>query len=115
MIKEEEAPPPVMASAAWWVAYRAASRVVRWAASSAALSARRRWQCRKSLLRNGCVCPKVFRQGLLIKKVQPHYPPLARQARIQGQVLLQAQISKDGSIENLLADQRTPDAGSGCD
>jgi protein TonB len=27
--------------------------------------------------------------------------PLARQARIQGQVLLQAQISKDGSIENL--------------
>jgi len=39
--------------------------------------------------------------GLLIKKVQPAYPPLARQARIQGQVLLQAQISKDGSIENL--------------
>src|SRR6185436_2391884 len=39
--------------------------------------------------------------GLLMKKVQPAYPPLARQARIQGQVLLQAQISKDGSIENL--------------
>ena len=39
--------------------------------------------------------------GLLIRKVQPAYPPLARQARIQGQVLLQAQISKDGSIENL--------------
>ena len=39
--------------------------------------------------------------GPLIKKVQPNYPPLARQARIQGQVLLQAQISKDGSIENL--------------
>src|SRR5438270_419512 len=40
-------------------------------------------------------------QGLLIKKVQPAYPPLARQARIQGQVLLQAEISKDGSIQNL--------------
>jgi len=40
-------------------------------------------------------------QGLLIKKVQPPYPPLARQARIQGNVLLQALISKDGSIENL--------------
>lgn len=40
-------------------------------------------------------------QGLLIKKVQPPYPPLARQARIQGQVLLQAEISKDGSIQNL--------------
>jgi len=40
-------------------------------------------------------------QGLLIKKVQPSYPPLARQARIQGRVLLQAEISKDGTIENL--------------
>jgi protein TonB len=40
-------------------------------------------------------------QGLLIRKVQPTYPPLARQARIQGQVMLQALISKDGSIENL--------------
>lgn len=40
-------------------------------------------------------------QGLLIKKVQPPYPPLARQARIQGQVVLQAEISKDGSIQNL--------------
>jgi periplasmic protein TonB len=40
-------------------------------------------------------------QGLLIRKVQPAYPPLARQARIQGTVLLAAEISKDGSIENL--------------
>ncbi len=40
-------------------------------------------------------------QGLLIKKVQPPYPPLARQARIQGQVVLQADISKDGTIQNL--------------
>lgn len=40
-------------------------------------------------------------QGLLIRKVQPAYPPLARQARIQGTVLLQAEISKDGTIENL--------------
>jgi len=40
-------------------------------------------------------------QGLLIKKIQPPYPPLARHARIQGQVVLQAEISKDGSIQNL--------------
>src|SRR5689334_5899373 len=40
-------------------------------------------------------------QGLLIHKVQPAYPPLARQARIQGSVLLQALISKGGTIENL--------------
>lgn len=40
-------------------------------------------------------------QGLLIRKVQPLYPPLARQARIQGNVVLAAEISKDGTIENL--------------
>jgi len=39
--------------------------------------------------------------GLLIKKVQPTYPPLARQARIQGQVVLHAEISKEGTIQNL--------------
>src|SRR5882672_10974323 len=39
--------------------------------------------------------------GLLIRKVQPNYPPLARQARIQGQVVLQAEISKEGAIQNL--------------
>jgi protein TonB len=39
--------------------------------------------------------------GLLIRRVNPVYPPLARQARIQGQVLLRAQISKEGAIENL--------------
>ncbi|MGA9473128.1 MAG: energy transducer TonB [Terriglobales bacterium] len=39
--------------------------------------------------------------GLLIKKVTPNYPPLARQARIQGKVILQAEISKEGTIQNL--------------
>jgi len=40
-------------------------------------------------------------EGLLIQKIMPPYPPLARQARIQGQVLLQATIGRDGTIENL--------------
>lgn len=40
-------------------------------------------------------------QGLLIKKVEPAYPTLARQARIQGTVLLQAEIGKEGTIEKL--------------
>ena len=40
-------------------------------------------------------------QGLLIRKVQPAYPPLARQARISGSVLLQAEISTDGTITDL--------------
>jgi len=40
-------------------------------------------------------------EGNLIRKVQPAYPALARSARIQGAVVLQAVISKQGSIENL--------------
>ena len=39
--------------------------------------------------------------GLLVRKVNPTYPPLARQARIQGVVLLQATISKEGDIRDL--------------
>jgi protein TonB len=42
-------------------------------------------------------------QGLLIRRVTPVYPPLAKQARISGSVVLQAVIGKDGSIENLKA------------
>jgi protein TonB len=40
-------------------------------------------------------------EGNLIYRVQPIYPPLARSARIQGQVLLRAIISRTGTIENL--------------
>ncbi len=37
-------------------------------------------------------------QGLLAKRVQPIYPPTAMQMRLQGSVLLDAMIGKDGSI-----------------
>ena len=40
-------------------------------------------------------------EGNLIYRVQPIYPPLARQAHIQGAVELRAIISKAGTIENL--------------
>jgi protein TonB len=40
-------------------------------------------------------------EGSLIRRVQPVYPPLARSARIQGQVILLATISKAGTIDNL--------------
>jgi len=40
-------------------------------------------------------------EGLLTRKVQPAYPPLAKTARIQGDVVLNALISKNGNIENL--------------
>jgi len=39
--------------------------------------------------------------GLLIHKVQPPYPPLAKAARIQGEVILKAIINKDGEIQDL--------------
>ncbi len=53
--------------------------------------------------------------GLLIRKVPPTYPQLAKQARIQGQVVLQAEISKDGTIQNLQLISGHPDAGAGGD
>lgn len=39
--------------------------------------------------------------GLLMKKVEPAYPPLAKTARVQGVVVLHAIISKEGTIEGL--------------
>jgi periplasmic protein TonB len=41
-------------------------------------------------------------QGLLIQKIQPAYPTLARSVRVEGQVLLTAIISKTGEIQNLV-------------
>lgn len=40
-------------------------------------------------------------QNLLIRKVSPIYPPLARQARIQGTVILKIVISKSGNVQSL--------------
>ena len=40
-------------------------------------------------------------QGLLIREVKPVYPQPARQAGVQGEVILQAVIGKDGRIQNL--------------
>jgi len=39
--------------------------------------------------------------AMLLKPYKPIYPPLARQARIQGTVKLQAFISRDGTIQQL--------------
>ena len=40
-------------------------------------------------------------QAMLLDKIQPVYPPLAKQARISGTVRLHAIIAKDGSIQQL--------------
>jgi protein TonB len=39
--------------------------------------------------------------GMLIQKTIPVYPPIAKAARVSGTVVLQAIISKQGTIENL--------------
>ena len=40
-------------------------------------------------------------KGLLIHRVEPAYPPLARAARVQGEVVLSAVIDVNGQITNL--------------
>lgn len=53
------------------------------------------------------VAPKRVRisqgvtQGMLIHRVEPTYPQIARTARIQGVVVLTAVIARNGEIENL--------------
>ncbi|MDR3772238.1 MAG: energy transducer TonB [Terracidiphilus sp.] len=39
--------------------------------------------------------------GMLVKKTRPEYPLYAKEARISGTVVLQAKISKTGSVEDL--------------
>jgi protein TonB len=40
-------------------------------------------------------------QGMVLQKTQPVYPPIAKAARVSGTVVLQATISKTGTIEGL--------------
>lgn len=101
MIKEEEAPPPVMASAGvvggvpGGVPGGQMGGVIGGIISSTPVAVPKVATPQRVRVSQG------VSQGLLIHRVQPMYPPLARQARIQGSVILQAEISKDGSIENL--------------
>ena len=46
--------------------------------------------------------------AMLVNRVQPQYPPLARQTRISGTVRLHAIISKDGSVQQLEVLSRHP-------
>jgi protein TonB len=101
MIKEDEAPPPVMASGGvvggvpGGIPGGQMGGVIGGIISSTPVAVPKVATPQRVRVSQGVT------QGLLIRKVQPNYPPLARQARIQGSVLLQAEISKEGSIENL--------------
>jgi protein TonB len=101
MIKEEEAPPPSMAAAG----------VV--GGVPGGIPGGTMGGVMGSIISSGsAIVPKIatpqrvrvsagVTSGLKVKDVKPVYPPLARQARIQGTVMLRAQISKDGVIEGL--------------
>lgn len=101
MIKEEEAPPPVMASGGvvggvpGGVPGGQMGGVIGGIISSTPVAVPKVATPQRVRVSQGVT------QGLLIHKVQPSYPPLARQARIQGSVVLQAVISRDGTIQNL--------------
>src|SRR3954468_10111649 len=96
MIKEEEAPPPVMASAGvvggvpGGVPGGSMGGVIGSVLSSTPMAVPKIATPQRVRVSAGVT------SGLLVKRVQPSYPPLARQARIQGTVVLQAQISKTG-------------------
>jgi protein TonB len=101
MIKEEEAPPPSMASAGvvggvpGGIPGGQMGGVIGGIISSTPVAVPKVATPQRVRVSQGVSA------GLLVRKVNPTYPPLARQARIQGQVVLRAVISKDGSIENL--------------
>jgi len=44
----------------------------------------------------------------IVRKVLPFYPPLARQARVQGTVHLVGIIAKDGTVQNLRVESGHP-------
>jgi TonB family protein len=46
--------------------------------------------------------PQQEMSGLILKKVQPQYPEEAKKAHVQGEVILEATISKNGDVENLV-------------
>jgi protein TonB len=52
--------------------------------------------------------PSTMVAGLLVEKVLPVYPVIAKETHIEGVVVLQATISKSGTIENLRVESGPP-------
>jgi protein TonB len=99
MIKEDEAPPPVMAGVVGGVPGGVPGGTMSGVLGSVMSSIPT--AVPKVAVPQRVRVSQGVTAGLVIRKIQPTYPPLARQARIQGSVVLQAEISKDGAIENL--------------
>jgi protein TonB len=97
MIKEEEAPPPMMSGVVGGV--------------PGGVPGGSMGGVMGGIIGNTALIPKVavqrirvssgVIQGNLYKKVEPIYPQIAKQAHVQGTVILAMVIGKDGTIENL--------------
>jgi periplasmic protein TonB len=98
MIKEEEAPPPmtgVVGGVPGGVPGGQMNGVIGGIISNAPMAVPKVATPTRIRVSQGVTA------GLVIKRVNPVYPPLARTARVQGSVLLAAVIGKDGTIQNL--------------
>ncbi|HEV2021920.1 MAG TPA: TonB family protein [Terriglobales bacterium] len=101
MIKEEEAPPPVsnmggvVGGVPGGVPGGQMGGVLGGILSSTSMTAPKIAAPQRVRLSQGVT------EGNLVNKVTPLYPDIAKRARIQGIVVLQAVISKQGAIENL--------------
>jgi protein TonB len=97
MIKEEEAPPPMMSGVVGGV--------------PGGVPGGSMGGVMGGIIGNTAMIPKVavqrirvssgVTQGLVMHRVEPIYPAIAKAARVQGTVVLAAVIGKDGTIQNL--------------
>ncbi len=99
MIKEEEAPPPMMSGVVGGVPGGVPGGQMGGVMGSIIGSA-------NTAIPRAATPTRVrvsagVTQGMVIRKVNPTYPQIAKTARVQGQVVLQAVISKEGTIEGL--------------
>ncbi len=99
MVKEEEAPPPMMSGVVGGVPGGVPGGQMGGVMGSIIGSA-------NTAIPRAATPQRVrvsagVTQGMVIRKVNPTYPQIAKTARVQGQVVLQAVISKEGTIEGL--------------
>jgi len=97
MIKEEEAPPPMMAGVVGGV--------------PGGIPGGSMGGVMGGIVGSTALIPKVavqrirvssgVTQGLVVHRVEPLYPAIAKAAHVQGTVILAAVIGKDGTIQNL--------------
>ncbi len=99
MLTETEAPPPMVDPSAIGISHGFGDASGRGTVFDSLLGSRQVLPPPPPVVHH----PPVSRmmEGNLVLRVQPNYPAIARQARVQGEVVLRAMISREGTIENL--------------